>query len=82
MTEPAALLPPSYMRAPRDEYPKCPRCGGPCCAAMMTSAAIRGPNGDWYYHASAISLYCSRGDCNYDHLVVEFPSPVEPTPTE
>ena len=67
-------------RTPREEYPKCPRCGGPVAGAMMTSSSVDlGFGVDKamrYYHPDAISVYCVSADCNYDHKLSDLTTPV------
>ena len=68
-------------RTPRHEYPKCPRCGGPVAAAMMTSDCIKvlvGIGEVWtiYYAPSALSVYCVLASCNYDHKLSDLTTPV------
>lgn len=69
----------------RDDYPVCPVCGSRVAAAMMTSGAIK--NGsinnttspwyrDLYYHAEALSVYCTSGDCNYDMPLANLKTPI------
>jgi hypothetical protein len=64
-----------YTRAPRNEYPLCPRCGGPVVGAMMTSRSVVGPDGELYYHPDAVSVHCQSGSCNWDCLLAELPNP-------
>ena len=70
-------------RTPREEYPLCPRCGGPVAGAMMTSNAVVVGFGpleppEMHYHPRAISVYCVSGSCNYDHKLSDLTTPVPP----
>lgn len=72
----------------RDEYPICPRCGSPVAGAMMTTSLAINPDGtpfsaaSWrsgdtlYYHPDGISIYCTSADCNWDHPLSAFKTPV------
>jgi uncharacterized protein (DUF2225 family) len=69
----------------RIDYPICPICGGRIAAAMMTSGAIRNIEvyntispwyNDLYYHPSALSIYCSNANCNYDVLLQDLKTPI------
>lgn len=70
----------------RDEYPRCPVCGGPVVAAMMTSGAIladgsKPDSESWltgvahYYEPSALSVYCESSSCNWDQPLGNLTSP-------
>ena len=59
----------------RKSYPRCPECGSAVVGAMMTSNSITLINGEIYYHADAISIYCESGACNWDRNICEIPSP-------
>lgn len=55
-------------------YPTCPLCGSPVVAAVMESGSIRlGP--ETVYFASALSIHCSSGACNYDMPITSLTSP-------
>lgn len=61
----------------REEYPICPRCGGPVAGAMMTSNSVEW-GGVRYYASKAISVYCVSTDCNWDHPLSDLRTPVPP----
>jgi hypothetical protein len=67
-----------YRITPREDYPKCPTCGGPVVGAMMTSKSHE-IDGERYYHPDAISVYCQNAECNYDRNLYEIPSPAPAT---
>ena len=79
-------------RLPRNEYPLCPRCGGPVAGASMTSQSVDLGFGMaprmTYYHPNALSVYCVSASCNWDHKLFELTTPVpaadgkESTPEE
>jgi hypothetical protein len=69
----------------RSEYPICPLCGSRVAAALMTSGAIRDiavSNSaspwykDLYYHADALSIYCTSANCNYDMPLANLKTPI------
>lgn len=64
------------MKAKREDYPKCPQCGGPVVGAMMTSGSVE-VDGVRYYRARAVSVYCPSAHCNYDQPLASLSAPVE-----
>lgn len=68
-------------KAPREDYPVCPKCGSPMAIAMMTSKGVKlwkDGEASWWYSPSAISIYCTSADCNHDLPAAAIPSPPPP----
>jgi len=74
-------------RLTREQYPRCPLCGGPVAGAMMTSSSVELRFGvddpTRYYHPDALSVYCVSGSCNWQAMLGQLTTPVpsaEPKP--
>jgi NAD-dependent SIR2 family protein deacetylase len=68
-----------FVRAARDEYPLCPRCGGLMAGASMTRRAVV-VHGVRYYPASALSVYCVK--CGHDKPLHTLKTPVPAPETD